>query len=59
MVAKAPRFKTGLREALKSGFSHALQIDADGQHNHEDIPRFVKQAEALPEHLIAGIPQIR
>ena len=47
---------TGLREAGRRGFSHALQVDADGQHNLADLPAFLRQAEARPDALITGIP---
>jgi|TARA_R100001143_G_scaffold49782_1_gene44770 glycosyltransferase involved in cell wall biosynthesis len=47
---------TGLREAGRRGFSHALQVDADGQHDLADLPAFLRQAEARPEALITGIP---
>ena len=30
----------GLREAEKQGFTHALTMDADGQHPADLIPRF-------------------
>ncbi|WP_101674816.1 glycosyltransferase family 2 protein [Alloalcanivorax mobilis] len=46
----------GLRLAQRLGFSHALQIDADGQHNSNDLPRFLATAEAHPQALITGIP---
>lgn len=48
---------TGLRHAARMGFSHALQIDADGQHCIADIPRFLEQACAHPGALIVGCPQ--
>lgn len=32
----------GMREALAAGFTHALQIDADGQHDTNDVPRFLE-----------------
>ncbi len=31
---------TGLRTAQAHGHTHAVQIDADGQHDPNDIPRF-------------------
>ena len=48
---------TGLRYAAKAGYSHAVQIDADGQHRIADIPRFIEQALAHPEALIVGYPE--
>ena len=46
----------GMREARKAGFSHALQIDADGQHDSADIPRFLESGEAKPDAVICGKP---
>lgn len=48
---------TGVQHAAAAGFSHALQIDADGQHCTDDIPRFLQQAAVAPRSLIAGCPQ--
>ncbi|MBT4488053.1 MAG: glycosyltransferase family 2 protein [Rhodospirillaceae bacterium] len=47
---------TGLKAAYYQGFSHALQIDADGQHDAGDIPRFLKISEENPGAVIAGHP---
>ena len=46
----------GMREALLAGFSHALQIDADGQHDTNDVPRFFALGAANPDALICGQP---
>jgi len=46
----------GLRAAQQRGWSHALQIDADGQHDASDIPRFAAAAVAQPDHFICGCP---
>ena len=46
----------GLREACRAGFSHALQIDADGQHDANDVPRFLELGAANPEALVCGKP---
>lgn len=48
---------TAIRHAARSGYTHALQIDADGQHRVGDIPRFLEQAAAHPSALIVGCPQ--
>jgi glycosyltransferase involved in cell wall biosynthesis len=48
---------TGVRWALRAGYSHAVQIDADGQHRTSDIPRFLEQAAAHPQAVIVGCPQ--
>lgn len=48
---------TGLEEAHRLGFTHAVQIDADGQHALDDLPKFLEQSTAHPEALITGYPQ--
>jgi len=47
---------TGLRAAQTLGWSHALQIDADGQHDTADIPKFAAAAAVHPGHFICGCP---
>ncbi|MFI8718236.1 glycosyltransferase family 2 protein [Stenotrophomonas sp. NPDC077464] len=46
----------GFAEAARRGASHVLQIDADGQHDPGDIPRFVALALQHPHAVICGIP---
>jgi len=46
----------GLRAAYAAGYTHALQIDADGQHDARDVPRFVEQARRDPHAVVAGKP---
>ena len=48
---------TGARYAAQAGYSHVLQIDADGQHRVADMPRFLEQAAAHREALIVGCPE--
>ncbi|MDB5776041.1 MAG: glycosyltransferase family 2 protein [Herbaspirillum sp.] len=48
---------SGFERAAALGYTHALQIDADGQHDTGDIPRFLAIAETYPEQLISGCPQ--
>ena len=54
---KGAAVTTGLRAAYRDGYSHALQVDADGQHNLDDIPAMLNQATEDPEALISGLPQ--
>jgi glycosyltransferase involved in cell wall biosynthesis len=53
---KGAAVKAGLRLARELGFSHALQIDADGQHDCDDIPRFLGQAAEQPAAAVLGYP---
>jgi glycosyltransferase involved in cell wall biosynthesis len=46
----------GMRRAGELGYSHALQIDADGQHDTADVPAFLEQAKTHPQAIIAGHP---
>ncbi|MEC5396281.1 glycosyltransferase family 2 protein [Uliginosibacterium sp. H1] len=54
---KGAAVSAGMRRAQARGFSHALQIDADGQHDTADIPRFVAAAQAQPQAVINGCPR--
>ena len=47
---------TGLRTAYAAGFTHALQIDADGQHDPAGISALVGAGRANPDSLICGEP---
>jgi glycosyltransferase involved in cell wall biosynthesis len=46
----------GLRLAQAAGFSHALAMDADGQHPADLIPRFMQASQQRPEAMILGRP---
>ena len=46
----------GFELARAAGFTHALQIDADGQHDLSKLPEFLALGESHPEALIAGAP---
>ncbi|MBP6515281.1 MAG: glycosyltransferase family 2 protein [Steroidobacteraceae bacterium] len=53
---KGAAVAAGLEAALLDGYTHALQIDADGQHDVTDVPRFLRESAAHPGALIAGRP---
>ncbi len=55
-TGKGAAIQAGLEIAHTRGFTHALQIDADGQHDINDIPRFLEIATASPSSLILGDP---
>jgi glycosyltransferase involved in cell wall biosynthesis len=46
----------GLREAAHLGFSHALQVDADGQHDLNDLAGFLAESQKHPRALVCGYP---
>jgi len=43
--------------AQPAGFTHALVLDADGQHAVPDIPRFMQASLDKPDAMILGVPQ--
>jgi len=55
-TGKGAAFYAGARRGLARGFSHALQIDADGQHDLAAIPRVLEVADEHPTALITGCP---
>jgi glycosyltransferase involved in cell wall biosynthesis len=46
----------GLNVANKLSYTHALQLDADNQHDTDDIPKFIEVAKQHPDYLISGNP---
>lgn len=54
---KGAAVKTGLRHAQALGFTHALQVDADGQHTLEDVPRMIAAMRQHPNALVLGAPR--
>ncbi|HAZ3738585.1 TPA: glycosyltransferase [Escherichia coli] len=55
-AGKGAAVMRGLQAAADAGFSHAVQVDADGQHAIEDIPKLLALAEQHPAALISGQP---
>ena len=53
---KGGALQTGYRLALARGFDVAVQLDADGQHDAADVPRFLAAASAHPGALVLGVP---
>ncbi|MCA3012515.1 MAG: glycosyltransferase family 2 protein [Myxococcaceae bacterium] len=54
---KGAAVTTGLEEAHRQGYSHAVQLDADGQHRLDDLPRFLDEARAAPTAFVTGRPR--
>lgn len=54
---KGAAVKTGFESAAKQGFTHALQIDGDGQHDLSVVQQFLEEAQKRPESLIIGYPE--
>ncbi|NUB05966.1 glycosyltransferase family 2 protein [Azospirillum sp. Vi22] len=46
----------GLRRAHERGFTHAVQVDADGQHDLAAVADLLSSAAAHPDALVSGRP---
>jgi len=46
----------GLQQALQAGYSHALTMDADGQHPAERIAAFMQVSMDRPDTMVLGRP---
>ncbi|MEZ8153498.1 glycosyltransferase [Vibrio splendidus] len=53
---KGDAVKAGIKRAQELGFSHAIQIDADGQHDLEALPALIQASQDKPQRLISGQP---
>jgi glycosyltransferase involved in cell wall biosynthesis len=63
---KGVALKAGILAAHAQGYSHALQIDADGQHDLNDLDKFLTAAQQAPAAAVIGralfdasIPKLR
>ena len=52
---KGAALRAGLQRAAELGFTHAITMDADGQHFAEDLPKFFSVAQSEPDALIVGV----
>jgi glycosyltransferase involved in cell wall biosynthesis len=46
----------GIEAAARAGFTHALIMDADGQHPATCIPQFMAMSQAVPDAMVLGRP---
>lgn len=53
---KGAAVMTGLRYAAEQGWTHALQLDADAQHDFSDVPYFMYAIRQYPNVLWSGLP---
>ena len=54
---KGAAVKAGFRDLKGKGYTHAIQIDADGQHDLNDLAGFVEAGRNNPESLVTGYPK--
>ncbi|MFT4020479.1 MAG: glycosyltransferase family 2 protein [Acinetobacter sp.] len=55
-LGKGHAVMTGLRQAWQMGFSHVLQLDADGQHQWSDVEKFMQFSQQSPQAMVIGQP---
>jgi len=53
---KGATVTTACYHASAMGFSHVLQLDADGQHNIDDAEKLLKYSQSNPHSVISGQP---
>ncbi len=53
---KGAAVKAGFVAARSAGFTHALQVDADGQHDLDQVGTFLEAARAHPQALVLASP---
>ena len=53
-LGKGAALLTAARALKADGVTHMIAIDADGQHDPDDLPRFVAEIEKHPEAVIVG-----
>lgn len=53
---KGAAWLTACYHARTLGFTHVIQIDADGQHDPADVARFIRCSQAHPSSIICGKP---
>lgn len=52
---KGAALLTGFRALAERGFTHALTLDADGQHLPDQIPALLAASAAAPDALVVGV----
>lgn len=53
---KGAAVQTGLAHAHQAGWSHAIQVDADGQHDLNDVEQLIAHSKFAPTALVSGQP---
>ncbi len=54
-MGKGAALNTAFHHAWRQGYTHAICLDADGQHDPADLPRFVEACRADPWAIHAGV----
>jgi uncharacterized protein (DUF2062 family) len=56
---KATALRAGFQRATELGFTHAITMDADGQHFAEDLPKFLTEVKQQPQAYLVGVRNFR
>ena len=56
-AGKGAALREGFEAAAAAGYTHVLHLDADGQHETADVPKFLERMKAHPEAMVLGAPQ--
>ena len=53
-LGKGAAILSAAKKALRSGMTHMVTVDADGQHDPDDLRHFFPEVEAYPDSIIVG-----
>ncbi len=53
-LGKGVAILSAAKKALRSGMTHMVTVDADGQHDPDDLRHFIPELEAHPDAIIVG-----
>lgn len=56
---KGAALRAGFAEAERRGYTHAITMDADGQHDAGQLPEFAAATRRQPEAIITGVRDLR
>ncbi|MBD5411725.1 MAG: glycosyltransferase family 2 protein [Treponema sp.] len=54
---KGAAIRAGILQAQKSGLTHILQVDSDGQHDTGQVEHFLQKSMQNPDAVICGYPE--
>jgi glycosyltransferase involved in cell wall biosynthesis len=55
-AGKGSAVRFGILRAAEAGYTHVLQVDADGQHDLGDVPLFIRASRQRPDAVVSGAP---
>lgn len=53
---KGAAVKVGFEAAADAGWTHVIQVDADGQHDIRELPALIALSQANPDAVVCAIP---